>query len=125
MTEVEILKKELEITKKYFLKAVGIISHLHGGSKKAPKLENEYWRELDGLPAIGGEVLLDEPVLQKEEKVKTTRKSSPRATNGHDGMVWMTNGKMRTLVFPTQVKSFEKKGFALGRGKLKKRKSEE
>ena len=124
MTENELLREHLAITKKYFLKAIAIISRLHGGSKKAPKLENEYWRELDGLPALGGEVVMDEPILQNEDRVKTTRKSSPRATNGHDGMVWMTNGEMRTLVFPTQVKSFERKGFVLGRGKLKKRKSE-
>lgn len=124
MTENELLREHLAITKKYFLKAITIISRLHGGSKKAPKLENEYWRELDGLPALGGEVVMDEPILQNEDRVKTTRKSSPRATNGHDGMVWMTNGEMRTLVFPTQVKSFERKGFVLGRGKLKKRKSE-
>ena len=124
MTENELLREHLAITKKYFLKAIATISRLHGGSKKAPKLENEYWRELDGLPALGGEVVMDEPILQNEDKVKTTRKSSPRATNGHDGMVWMTNGEMRTLVFPTQVKSFERKGFVLGRGKLKKRNSE-
>lgn len=123
MTELEILRLQLDITKKYLVKMFEIAGRLHGGSKKALKVEQEYWRELDGIPAIGGEVTVDEPVLLTTQTVKKVKEpnttSQPRGKGGPEGWVWVQKeGCKPTMITEASLEKYKKAGWVEGSGKI-------
>lgn len=123
MTELEILRLQLDITKKYLVKMFEIAGRLHGGSKKALKVEQEYWRELDGIPAIGGEVTIDEPVLLTTQTVKKVKEpnttSQPRGKGGPKDWVYVQKeGEKATMIPAGSLDKYKKLGWVEGSGKI-------
>lgn len=119
MTTEENLRRQLEITRKHYLKAIETIRHLHSGKKLAPLLETEYWRELENLPAIGGEVIIDnKPITQLVKEVKTEPRE-PRGKGGPEGWVWVQKeGSRPTMILETQLEKYKKMGWVEGSGKI-------
>lgn len=119
MTNEEILRRQLEITRKHYLKAIETIRHLHSGKKLAPLLETDYWRELENLPAIGGEVIIDnKPITQLVKEVKTEPKE-PRGKGGPKGWVYVQKeGKKATMIPPGSLDKYKRMGWVEGSDKI-------
>ena len=119
MTTEEILQRQLEITRKHYLKAIETIRHLHSGKKLAPLLETDYWRELENLPAIGGEVIIDnKPITQLVKEVKTEPRE-PRGKGGPEGWVWVQKeGCKPTMITEASLEKYKKNGWVEGSGKI-------
>ena len=121
MTELEILRRQLEITRKHYLKAIETIRHLHSGKKLAPLLETDYWRELENLPAIGGEVIIDnKPITQLVKKVKEPNTTSqPRGKGGPEGWVYVKKeGEKATMIPPGSLDKYKRMGWVEGSDKI-------
>lgn len=121
MTEKDLNRKYLEITKKYLRTALDELGKIRGGIKLSMAIENAYWREIDDLPPLVAveEVTVDKLLTQKVEVVKSKRPtkkseavSEQRGCSGPLGWRYVCKkGEKSRMVPKDQLKKYLNNGW--------------